>query len=191
MVLVIDLQISEVVMYMRRILIENHEMNPGECSYGFPWKHDVTCYNFRAPEELVLDKNINHITDKANIETLVIGCDLEDYDFISDMVNLRQLYIYSGNNLNSIAFIKNLVNLQQLYIVGSHIDTLDDLVRLIEQKKKMYDAETDMWKRIGFGMEGICMESDCDGIDGNVLFTPGLYIGEVIMNHKRIRAKGR
>lgn len=56
------------------------------------------CFNFNAPDEHFRADEIEKIGDKSKIETLVIGCDLPDYDFISDMVNLRQLYIYSGGN---------------------------------------------------------------------------------------------
>ena len=93
---------------MRRILIEKEMMDPKHCSYGFPWKSDGPCFNFRMPEECVLAEDIDIITHKDNIETLVIGCDLDSYDFISDMVNLKFLYIYKGNNVKNLDFVKKL-----------------------------------------------------------------------------------
>lgn len=173
---------------VRRILIANRKVNPKECSYGFPWRSDVPCFNFRMPDELVLDSELGNIVDKTEIETLVIGCDLENYDFISDMTNLKYLYIYSGNNISNIDFCEKLVALQQLYIVGSHIDSLDSLIRLVAEKKRRKDAEDDSYERIRYNIEGICIESDCKCIGGKELFSVGLRIGELIINEKPIRA---
>ena len=66
-------RITDKELKMRRILIENNMVDPKKCSYGFPWKSDSICINFRMPEECVLTSDIDKITDKDNIETLVIG----------------------------------------------------------------------------------------------------------------------
>ena len=173
---------------MRKILIDNNQnINLRECTYGFPWRHDATCFKFRTPDEFIPYHDISNISDKSdiNIETLVIGCELDDYNFISDMTNLRQLYIYSGGKISNIDFIKALTNLQQLYIAKSHIDSLDGLVKLIEEKRRRIDTENDIWKRIELGMEGIFIESDCYSLDGKELLE--IYIPEVIINGKHIR----
>jgi hypothetical protein len=93
---------------MRKILIDNNQINPRECTYGFPWRDDAICYNFRTPDEFISHHDISSI-DKSDVETLVIGCSLDDYDFVSEMTNLRQLYIYSGGKIGNIDFVKNLV----------------------------------------------------------------------------------
>ena len=171
---------------MRKILIDNIQICPKECTYGFPWKHDAICFNFRTPDEFIPYHDISNIPDKSDIETLVIGCDLDDYDFLSDMTKLRQLYIYSGGKISNIDFVKSLVYLQQLYIVGSHIESLDGLVKLIEEKRRRIDTVADMWNKIELGMQGICIESDCDSLNGKELLEK-LYISEVIINGKHIR----
>lgn len=173
---------------MRKILIDNNQIiNPRECTYGFPWRHDATCFNFRTPDEFISYHDISNIPDKSDIETLVIGCDLDDYDFISDMAKLRQLYIYSGGKISNIDFVKDLINLKQLYISRSHIESLDGLVKLIEEKRRKIDTEADLWKRIELGMEGICIESDCDSLDGKELLETNIYISEVIIKGEHIR----
>ncbi|MGN0496400.1 MAG: leucine-rich repeat domain-containing protein [Lachnospiraceae bacterium] len=171
---------------MRKILVEKTEIDPRTCSYGFPWRYDATCYNFHGPEETVLDREIETLKDKTEIETLVIGCDLENYNFIADMTNLRQLYIYSGNQLNDISFVKNLVDLRQLYIAQSQIDSLDGLVQLITEQKKRFDAETDLMKRLFIGIDAVCIESACKNLDGKVLLEPGLRLSEVIINGRHL-----
>ena len=153
---------------MRRILIEKENIDPKTCSFGFPWKHDSICYNFNMPDECVTAESIEKIENLAGIETLVIGCDLDDYSFIGDMVNLKQLYIYSGANIDSLRFIKDLNSLRQLYITDSHITSLEPLKDLIQQRKILYDAETEMFKRLLMLIEGICIYSDND-LDGKIL----------------------
>lgn len=166
---------------MRKILIENTEVKLDGCSYGFPWEHDATCYNFRRPEEIILAQHIHDIENDEDVETLVIGCRLDDYGFIAGMKNLRQLYIYDGSNIYNLAFVEKLVALQQLYIAKAHIDFLEPLVELLKKKKEMFDAEGDYMKKLDYVMEGIYIESDRGDLDKEILTAPRLYIGEMII----------
>lgn len=170
---------------MRRILIEKESIDPHCCSFGFPWKHDSICFNFRMPEECVTVDSIGEIVNKDDIETLVIGCDLSDYRFIEDMVNIRQLYIYSGANIYSLDFIKKLDCLTQLYIADSHIEDLNPLIELIKERMRLFDLEEDMHKRLFMQIEGICINSD-KKLDGKPLTEQHIYISEIIINQSRI-----
>lgn len=169
---------------MRRILIEKELIDPKACSYGFPWEHDSTCFNFRMTEECVTADRIDEIENIDDIETLVIGCDLPDYNFIEGMTGLKQLYIYSGESLYSLDFLKNLNDLRQLYIADSHIESLEPLVDLIKERKRLYDSETDISKRLFMMMEGICIVSDKE-LDEKMLKEPGLHISEIIIKRSR------
>lgn len=172
---------------MRKILIDRNVTNPRECTYGFPWKHDAICYNFRTPDEVIAVNDIESIVDKTNIETLVIGCDLTDFDFIADMANLRQLYIY-GKGVKNLIFLEKLFKLKQLYIENSHIENMVELVQLINEKKKCVDNAVDLWRKIEYGMEGICINSDrYSSNDGTELSAPGLFVSEIIVNQKHLR----
>ena len=170
---------------MRHILIEKANIDPKSCSFGFPWKHDSICYNFRMPEECVPAESITEIANKNEIESLVIGCDLPDYSFIEDMVNLKQLYIYSGENIHSLGFIKKLNCLTQLYIADSRIEDLNPLIELIKERKRLFDLEEDMHKRLFMLIEGICINSD-KKLDGKLLTEQHIYISEIIINQSRI-----
>ena len=86
------------------LLSENNGLTTEQFALGFPWKHDSVCYNFNFPKEVITKEEIADI-DYDNIVTLVIGCDLDDYSFISQMDNLKQLYIYVGDNLDNISFV--------------------------------------------------------------------------------------
>lgn len=170
---------------MRKMLIEKEYKDPKTCSFGFPWKHDSICYNFNMPDECVTAEEIGSIEAPEDIGTLVIGCDLQDYSFITSMTNLNQLYIYSGANITSLDFVKNMNRLRQLYIYDSHIADLEPLVEMIKERKKSFDAETDVSKRLFMMIDGICINSDKE-LDGKALKEPGFYVTEIIVNHKRV-----
>lgn len=173
---------------MRHILIDKEIKDLKNCGYGFPWRHDSTCYNFRMPKEVVTPDEIDGIEDKSDIETLVIACDLPDYRFLEEMTGLRQLYIYSGANIYDLDFTRHLIHLRQLYVAESHVGSLEPLIELVQEKKSLYDLEKDVPKRLFISMEGICILSDKE-LDGTPLKKQGLYIGEVIINGKNSNGK--
>lgn len=174
---------------MRRILIEKEMINPKHCSYGFPWKSDVPCFNFRMPEECILAEDIDKITDKDNIETLVIGCDLDSYDFISDMVNLRFLYIYKGSNVKTLGFVEKLVWLDQLYIADTHISDISPLYPLVIEKERLMKKEPNLMRGTDYMISGICIKTDKEIEDAYKLLDAGVYISELIIGEKKIRNK--
>lgn len=171
---------------MKRILIEDNVVDLSTCSYGFPWKSDVPCFNFNVPQECVTAHDINNIDDRSEIETLVIGCNLNNYDFISDMINLKQLYIYKGDNVSSLDFVSKLLKLKQLYIVGSHISELDALCVLAREKERLFVNESNYHRKNDYVFEGICIETDRDIDDAHKVLDTGLFISELIINNKLI-----
>ncbi|MDD6069890.1 MAG: hypothetical protein PUC12_03640 [Clostridiales bacterium] len=171
---------------MRHLLIDNHQLDPTKCSFGLPWKNDAICFNFRGPEEMILADRLDSLGDLSEIETLVIGCELDDYAFIAGMTNLQQLYIYTAANMSSLDFVENLIRLRQMYIANSHVARLDSLFKLLAEKKRLLDEQNDIHNRIAYIIEGICIESDAD-LDGKELLTPRLYMSELIINKRHIR----
>ncbi len=171
---------------MRKILIDKSNRDPKQCAYGFPWRHDSNCYNFRVPEECVTADKISSIEDFEDIENLIIGCDLDDYGFIGKMINLRQLYIYTGENINDIEFLRTLLKLDYLYIEGSHIESLEPLIALMNEQKRLLLQEEDIMKRLCMALTGVCISSDKE-LDGMQLKEPGRYASEIIVNGKSIR----
>lgn len=141
---------------MRSILIADA---PGS-SFGLPWKGDAPCYNFNMPRGNIPAGELDKIADKSEITTLVIGVDMPDYGFVSEFVNLKQLYIYSGNNLTDISFIKPLVKLQQLYITESHIASLEPLEELIMEKGRLLAESKETHPFFIYSFEAVCIRSD-------------------------------
>lgn len=175
---------------MKRILIENSIIDPQKCSFGFPWESDVPCFNFRMPEEYLSAADIDKIVDKNDIETLVIGCDLDSYEFISDMVNLKYLYIYTGANVKNLNFAEKLVKLRQLYIADTHISDLSPLYPLMKEKEQLIMNEPDIIKRTDYIIEGICIDTDHEIADAYTLLDVGTRISELIIGGKTIERMG-
>ncbi len=165
---------------MRRILIAGQKIS----SYGLPWDNDTACYNFRAPDEFICAKDACGIGGRDEIETLVTACELPDYSFVSDMVNLRQLYIYQGGSITDISFIEGLLYLRQLMIDRSHIESLAPLARLIGEKTRLYRAKPDLDGILKYKFEGIYIQSDkfdCDPrefIDDNTEYTSDFIVNK-------------
>ena len=170
---------------MRKILVDKSFVDLNKWSCGLPWKHDSNCFNFKMPDEFVLDSAIYYIKNPLEIETLVIGSDLEDYSFISRMSNLEQLYIYSGKNIDNLDFVEDLVNLRQLYISESNIKEIDSLVELVREQNAIF-RDLEGIKKLQFGFTAICVKSSKD-LDGQALVKQGWNISEIIVNDKQLR----
>ena len=136
------------------------------------------------PTELVSDSDVHSINYPLEIETLVIGCDLTDYSFISRMENLKQLYVFTGKNIDSLTFVRGLYKLNQLYIAESQIQALDDLDELMRRQKVVLDGMKGV-ERLLFGLKAICVNSS-NNLNGNMLLETGLSASEIIINHKWI-----
>lgn len=153
---------------MRRILIDDHIVDTKTCRYNLPWDSYAMCINFKMPDECILPSDIAQISDRSDIEALVIGCDLDSYDFISDMTNLNSLYIYKGNNVTSLDFVRNLTELNQFYVSGSHISDISPFLSLLEKKKKLMANEPDLFERGFLILNGIYIESDCEIAENDI-----------------------
>ncbi len=173
---------------MRQILIAEAEAG----SFGLPWKNDSTCFNFKFPNETVHPDDIDKIAGSSDIDALVIGCDLPDYSFVSDMIDLTHLYIYSGENITDLSFIEKLVHLRQLYVVGTHITSVEPLFKLTAEKSRLLAVAREKDDRLraylDYAFDAVCLQSDSfdcapkDLAEDNVLRTD-----EIIVNGKRMR----
>ena len=161
---------------MRSILIDEIERDLKELHYGLPWKYDATCFNFRPAKELVHVSEIDSIR-KKDVEVLIIGCDLEDYSFISDMTNLKQLYIYSGQNIKQLDFVKDLVELRHLFIADSKVESAEGLVELLRKKAEITEAKQRILRQI----EAVCIETESENVTKQELEDANPYFAEIIV----------
>lgn len=171
-----------------RVLIDTEDRR--NMMYLLPCASDGTCFNFKAPTKVIYPYSA--ICEPEKVETLVINCDLQSYEFISSMVNLIQLYIYKGNNVSNLGFLKNLVKLRQLCVLESHIESLQGLVELIDLKYKCYKElpeEKEFLGRITYGFEGVCIQSDTYHGDGSEVLKADVCSSDILVNKNRITFK--
>ncbi len=167
---------------MRSILIDSYETDPKTCHYALPWKSDRICAEFHRPEEFIHVDEIGNIGNFEDVETLVIGCDLDDYEFIGNMKNLRQLYMYRARNLNRMKFVQRLLHLSQFYIAETWLGNPQDLMALAFKKKEKTEKNEPVEK-----LEAVCIQSHVKTLDGMIFAAEGLIEGEIIVNHRRYR----
>lgn len=171
-----------------RILIDDHEREV----YPLPWDSDGTWYNFKAPDRRIHLDNLDAIKRPSYVKTLVVGCNLPDYRFISRMKNIEQLYIYDGDSIVDLSFLETLVKLKQLCVIGTHVESLESIRRLIERKYELYKAipeEKELQGRLTYGFEGICITSDAYDSDGSDLLKPDISTSDIIVNKNQITFK--
>lgn len=170
-----------------KILIDDKDVE--NRAYYLPWHSDGTCYNFRCPDRQIYPDEIDKIKRPSYVETLVIACDLNDYNFIKGMKNLTQLYIYDGTTLEDISFVENLTKLRQLCIIKSHISSLNSIRKLIESKDVIYKKSSagaspkeKLCMRLQYGFEGICIQTDAYDSDGTELLNDNICRDDIRVN---------
>ena len=168
-----------------RILIDNHNRD----IYELPWSSDATCFNFKAPDKWITPgTEKDQIKRPSYVETLVIGCELDDYSFVSRMKNLNQLYIYDGMNLETLDFLENLVYLQQICIC-CNTKSVDPLLRLIEKKYALYKQmpeEEDFKGRLMYGIDGLFLFAPSYKGDVSIFLKSDICRSDIIINNQRI-----
>lgn len=139
----------------RSILIADEDVYLNNMALGVPWESTASAFNMRTPKETLNVKQYQTaeewqeaLGDLDTIEAVWLVCDLEekDYDFLSKLPNIRQLYIYTGEKLSNMNFVKDMVYLKHLFINHSNISDVTPLAELLKnQEQKRASAETEKW----------------------------------------------
>ena len=103
-----------------------------------PWERTSHAFNMKIPDVYIFPEDLH---DEEMLKTLhgyrVIGCyiyaPLDNYDFLGEFTEIRDLYIECGEGLTDISFINNLCECDMLYLEGASLKNLDQVV---EMKKK-------------------------------------------------------
>ena len=174
-----------------RLLISDEEKAHVDMAYPLPWRSTATCFNFKAPTRTILPGDV--IKRPKMVTTLVIGCVLDDYSFISKMKDLEQLYIYEATNITDLSFLKSLIKLRQVCIIDAHVDSLSGLVELINEKYNAYKPYSELSPsqeldaRLEYVFEGIFIQSDIYEGDGTELIMPDVCRNDIWVNGKHVK----
>lgn len=159
------------------VLISNLCKEAESAAYPLPWEYDSNCYNFRCPEAVIRNADFDGI-NRAAVRTLVIDCELRDYGFLSELPELRQLYIYTGRRISELSFLQGLLHLKQLVLADTQISSLEPLLALAAAKKSAEPPNS-------AAMDCICISSENE-LDAGRLLSAGLCRSELIVNGKRL-----
>ena len=106
-------------------------------SIGVPWEHTTTAFNMKTPDVYlcpsdVFDEDIMAELKKHKVVGCYIFTSLEDYGFLSQLKDLRDVFICYGENLRDLSFLSELNDCFMIYIEDAHLKNLDFI---LEQKK--------------------------------------------------------
>ncbi len=97
-----------------------------------PWEHTASAFNMKTPDVFlskqdIKDTEIREMLKKYHIVGCYIFDALDDYSFIADFKELRDVFIMNGDNITDLSFMKELDEWFMLYIEDAHIQNLDPL----------------------------------------------------------------
>ena len=109
-----------------------------------PWESTGQAYNmctpsvYIAPEDLKDEEIMNKIMSYK-----VLGCyifvPLADYNFLSDLSDLQDLFIANGDNIRELNFMENLTKCRMLFLQNTKLKNLDVLLQLNTRSEALFD----------------------------------------------------
>lgn len=112
---------------------------------GIPWESTAYAYNMCVPNVYIAPEDLEDKEVMSKIMTFkVIGCyiwtPLEDYMFISNFTELRDLSIMCGGAIRNLDFLKNLRECRMLFLEHAQLDNLDVLIGLSTEKEILFSG---------------------------------------------------
>lgn len=91
-----------------------------------PWELTVHAYNMQIPNVFIAPDDLNDKDLMDKIKTFhVLGCyvftRLDNYNFIADFPEIRDVYIIDGINVKDLSFLSSLKDLRMLHIEHAHL----------------------------------------------------------------------
>ncbi len=136
-----------------------------------PWDNMANAFNMKTPQvylsaEDIKDPEILEILKEYEILGCYIFDALDDYSFIADFKDLRDVFIMNGENITDISFMKDLKEWFMFYIENARIPNLEPL---FPKEKKLGILPY----CIGFG--------GCEIKDISALENPEIYLSELVV----------
>ena len=112
---------------------------------GVPWVQTVHAYNMKTPDVYISPEDINDSSIMDILHTFsVIGCyifvSLEDYTFLSDFPEIRDLNIMCGRNVRNLEFLRNLTECRMFLLHDAELENLDAIIDLNIENKSILGA---------------------------------------------------
>lgn len=99
-----------------------------------PWEMTAHAYNMKIPDIFIAPEDLkyNGLMDKIK-SFHVVGCyiftRLDDYSFIAEFSDMRDVYIIDGVNVKDLSFLSNLKDWRMLHIERAHLKDLKPILQ--------------------------------------------------------------
>lgn len=137
-----------------------------------PWEHTASAFNMKTPnvyltEQDLKDPEIRGILEKHHIVGCYIFDALEDYSFIAEFKELRDVFIMNGGGITDISFMKDLKEWFMFYIEEAKLQNLEPLFSKDNKRVGIYPY------CVGFG--------GCEIDDITALEDREIYLSELVV----------
>ena len=99
-----------------------------------PWEMTAHAYNMKIPDVFISPEDLNDKDLMDKIKSFqVVGCyvltRLNDYSFIAEFPDMRDVYIIDGVNVKDLSFLSNLKNWRMLHLERAHLKDLKPILQ--------------------------------------------------------------
>ena len=139
-----------------------------------PWEQTSHAFNMKTPDIFISPEDLSdkELMDKIKSYN-VIGCyiftQLDDYSFIAELPNVRDIYIIDGVNIKDLSFLSNLKEWRMLHIERAHLKDLNPIYRSTLYKR--------LWPGFCLSFAG-CTVDDVSALYGVKQISELIVIGE-------------
>ena len=99
-----------------------------------PWEMTAHAYNMKIPDVFIAPEDLNDKDLMDKIKSFhVVGCyiftQLDDYSFIAELSDMRDVYIIDGVNVKDLSFLSNLKDWRMLHLERAHLKDLKPILQ--------------------------------------------------------------
>jgi len=138
----VESAVDRIIKYGKEYLsIGITEDGSGRKSFGIPWEATCQAYNMKLPDVYFSPEEIkDHLVIEELLKHKVVGCyiftAIDDYSFLKNFRDIRDLTIYEGVNLKDISFMRDLEVCKMLTLHKAHLSDLEDIFASKRRIKK-------------------------------------------------------
>ena len=99
-----------------------------------PWEMTAHAYNMKIPDVYIAPEDLKDKDLMDKIKSFhVVGCyiftQLDDYSFIAELSDMRDVYIIDGVNVKDLSFLSNLKDWRMLHLERAHLKDLKPILQ--------------------------------------------------------------
>ena len=112
-------------------------------SFPIPWQMTSNAMNMKLPDifiskEDIFDEQVMSMIKKCKVVGCYIFVPLDSYDFLSEFIELMDLNILCGENIENLDFLPNLQKLKMLYLEDVKVENIDILIEMRQREEDIF-----------------------------------------------------